>query len=174
LDYDALVATPSRDAFHLRGAGVKVLSENELLTERGQRVPTGDSDATNRQFARDFTRHYADLAVKYPIYAELQNIFDLALVAAVVREFGWAIPYLGPDGAYEIPRGRVPAEVDSVLNHRVVDRTRFVVGVSGGVSVDTSPLVDPQQMQLDPQGTLAGERSQAEPLPLPDHRWWWD
>src|SRR5207253_8710139 len=41
LNYDALSATESRDAFELRGPGVKVLSENELLTERGERVHTG-------------------------------------------------------------------------------------------------------------------------------------
>jgi hypothetical protein len=180
LNYDALAATPARDAFQLGGVGVKVLSENELLTERGERLPTGESDTINRQFARDFTRQYSELAVKYPIYAELQNIFDLALVAAVIRsadlagQIGWTMPFLGPDGSYEILRGHVPAEVDSILNHRIVDRTRFVVGVSGGVSVDTRSLVEPQRLEVDPQGILVGERAQAERQSLPPDRWWWD
>ena len=37
LDYESLLATPQRNAFELRGPGVKVLSENELLAERGRR-----------------------------------------------------------------------------------------------------------------------------------------
>ncbi|MDP6448173.1 MAG: DUF1598 domain-containing protein, partial [Pirellulaceae bacterium] len=34
-NYSALRTTPDRNAFELRGQGVKVLSENEMLTERG-------------------------------------------------------------------------------------------------------------------------------------------
>ena len=100
MNYDALRATPGRDAFELRGQGVKVLSENELLTERGERIHTGESDALNRQFAQSFTEHFGELAKKYPIYAELRNVFDLALVAAVLKsqdlpgQIGWEMSHL--------------------------------------------------------------------------------
>jgi hypothetical protein len=90
LNYDAVRATSQHDAFEIRGQGVKVLSENELLTALGQQVHTGQSQPLNQQFAEDFTKHFAELAAKYPIYAELQNIFDLALVAALVRAEGLA------------------------------------------------------------------------------------
>ena len=74
-----------RDAFEIRGPGVQVLSENEMLTQLGQRVHTGQSDPTNQEFACRFTQHFAELAEKYPVYADLQNVFDLALVAALIR-----------------------------------------------------------------------------------------
>src|SRR5262249_9380291 len=63
LNYDALSATDKRDAFELRGPGVKVLSENEMLTERGDRVHTGDSDELTKRFADSFTKHFDKLAV---------------------------------------------------------------------------------------------------------------
>ncbi len=85
LNYEAIVASADRDAFELHGQGVKVLSENEMLTEAGQRVHTGNSDTLNQQFAQNFTKHFAELAVKYPIYAELQNLCDLSLVGAAAQ-----------------------------------------------------------------------------------------
>ena len=44
----------------------------------------------NRQFVDSFTAHFDELCVKYPIYAELRNICDLALAASLVREEGLA------------------------------------------------------------------------------------
>ena len=85
LNYDAVRTTEAGDAFELRGSGVKVLSENEMLTERGERVHTSKSSLLNSQFAQSFTKQFESLATKYPIYAELRNVFDLALVAAIVR-----------------------------------------------------------------------------------------
>ncbi|MBW8883609.1 MAG: DUF1598 domain-containing protein, partial [Planctomycetia bacterium] len=102
LNYDSLSATERRDAFELRGPGVKVLSENEFLNERGERVHTGDSDIPTRQFAESFTKHFDKLATKYPVYAELRNVFDLALISAVIEshdlpgQVGWHMTHFGP------------------------------------------------------------------------------
>ena len=51
---------------------------------------TGQSEDLNRQFARVSPSISPSCASKYPIYAELRNIFDLALVGALVREEGLA------------------------------------------------------------------------------------
>ena len=74
----------------MRGQGVKVESENERLSAEGQQIHTGESDALNRKFAHSFTEHFPELCQKYPIYAELRNLFDLALVCALVQEEGLA------------------------------------------------------------------------------------
>ena len=41
LKYDAIARSENKDAFELVGQGVRVLSENEMLAEQGQRVHTG-------------------------------------------------------------------------------------------------------------------------------------
>ena len=108
---------------------VQVLSENELLTSRGERVHTGESDELNRAFARSFTERFQDLADKYPIYAELDNVFRLATIAALLRhenvrnELEWGMATLLSDEEYAIPRARTPREVPSVINHRVTNIT---------------------------------------------------
>ena len=91
-------ATPSRCA----APACKVLSENELLTEPGERVHTGKSDELNARFAESFTKHFETLAAKYPVYADMRNIFDLSLVAAVMQshdlpgQTDWHMTHFGP------------------------------------------------------------------------------
>ncbi|MCU0880112.1 MAG: DUF1598 domain-containing protein [Pirellulaceae bacterium] len=180
LNYNALRATPERDGFALRGPGVKVLSENELLTERGERVATGKSDHLNAKFAQSFTKHFEQLAVKYPVYAELRNLCDLALVAALIRSHDlsgqgdWHLTHFGPEGGYAIPLGAAPAQVDSVINHRVIAEKHVVAGVSGGVRVDPAQYVSREAVQTDEYGTVATERRGSTPREVPRRAWWWD
>ena len=180
LNYDSLKTTDERDVFEILGPGVKVLSENELLTQGGERVHTGNATNTNRLFTQSFTKQFAELAIKYPIYAELRNIFDLALVAAVIREedlagrCAWHQPFFGPRGEYQVALGIAPKQVESVINHRLVNRKHLVVGVSGGVSVDTHSLVQSAAMKTDTYRLLSVTRTDALPPELPLQAWWWD
>jgi hypothetical protein len=181
LNYKAIRATRDRLAFQWDGQGVKVLSENEMITARGERVHTGKSDELNREFAHDFTTHFESLAVKYPVYADLQNIFDLALVAAVVKaedapsRVGWHQTHFGPTGKYAVQLGPAPREVETVINHRVINRVHVVAGVSGGVTVRTRSLVEGGAIKIDTYGRLDAERGAGKlPPELPRNAWWWD
>jgi hypothetical protein len=151
---------------------VQVLSENELLTRHGKRVQTGKSDPLNEQFARDFTEDFAEIARRYPIYADLDNLFRLALVAAIVHQHGSSDPsqidlakWLRAE-EFVVTTGRAPQWVESVVNYREVNRRRFVAAVSGGVrfaapALTSLPVTDPQ----------------AAPTWRPSQRpdtWWWD
>ncbi len=180
MNYDALQATPARDAFELRGQGVKVLSENEMLNERGERIHTGQSDELNSQFAQSFTKHFEALASKYPIYAELQNVFDLALAAGLIvaedlpGQVGWHMPHLSQPQRYRVSLGTAPSTVQTVVNHRVSQGRNIVAGVSGGVSVNSTPLVSKTAIRIDNYGALQAEHAGACPQDLPPDAWWWD
>ena len=180
LNYEPFPATEDRNAFEIRGSGVRVLSENEMLSERGHRLPTGRSDERNTLFAYRFTRHFPALADKYRVYAELQNIFDLAIVAAIIRQekladrLDWQLTFFGSGGEYQEERGVAPREVESVIRHRVIDRQQIVVGVSGGVAVDTRPFVEAGRIGGDAYGLLKAERAGAVPREMPRDAWWWD
>lgn len=180
LNYDAVLATPEHNAFEIRGQGVKVLSENELLTALGQQVHTGQSRPLNEQFAEDFTKHFAELSVKYPVYAELQNIFDLALVAALIRAEGladrvdWHATCFSDPKAFQVEHGFAPKLVDTVINHRVIRPGVIVAAVSGGVRVDPAKLVQKGAIETDNYGLLSGQRTAAKPAAQPRDVWWWD
>jgi hypothetical protein len=180
LNYDAVFSTADRQAFALRGQGVQVLSENELLTRQGQRVHTGESDDLNREFAQSFTANFEALVRKYPVYAELRNLFDLAVAASLIREedlpgkVNWHMTCFGNPAMLAVELGRAATHVETVVNHRVVNRVHIVAGVSGGVRVDPSALVTSSAVRLDEDGRVAARHKAAAPKSLPSDAWWWD
>ncbi len=182
LNYDGVRTNADRNAFELDGPGVRVLSENELLTEKGERIHTGKSDLLNAEFARGFTRQFDTLAAKYPVYAELRNIFDLALLAGIIRSedlpsrVDWHVTHFGDGQAYQLTLGPTPREVESIINAVEVDHSQFIVGVSGGVSVDTGQLIAPESIEVDDYGLMDAARGSAAPVlsQLPRDAWWWD
>jgi hypothetical protein len=179
LNYEAIVATADHRAFAVRGQGLQVLSENEHLTEQGQRVHTGKSDALNTKFARGFTQHFAALCEKYPVYAELRNVADLALVAALVRSadlpnrVGWHMTGLGDSQVFAVDLAPAPQRVASVANLRVVNKGLILAAVSGGVRIDPKPLIATEALKPD-DGSTAKRRAATAPKQLPANAWWWD
>jgi hypothetical protein len=180
LKYDAVQATPQHDAFEIRGAGVQLLSENELLTQLGQRVHTGQSNVTNQAFANNFTAHFSTLAAKYPIYADLQNIFDLALVSALIQReqladrVNWHLTCFSDPSQYEVELGIAPSSVETVINHRRIGGKHLVVGVSGGVRAEPSRYVQTVSVEKGGEGSLEKRRERWAGGDLPLEAWWWD
>jgi hypothetical protein len=179
LDYDAVAAAEDRNAFAMQGQALQVLSENEKLAADGQRIHTGQAEELNRQFAQSFTQHFDALCQKYPIYAELRNICDLALACTLMREeelpgkVGWHMTFFRDADAFEVELAPAPREVDTVINHRVIHRVHVLAGVSGGVRVDPNPLVAAGAVQVDRYGELRDRRGSA-PREMPAAAWWWD
>ncbi len=181
MNYEAVATSTNRDAFEIRGQGVQVLSENEFLTQLGKRVHTGASSLTNQQFAGNFTAHFAALAQKYPVYADLQNIFDLALVSALIQQeglaerVGWHLTCFDDPQQYAVALDPAPRQVETVINHRKIGGRHLVVGVSGGVRGEAWRQVSADKLRTDKQGTLAAQRASfGAPANLPLERWWWD
>ena len=179
VNYEGVRTTASRDGFELVGAGVKVLSENELLNKSGDRIHTGSSDVLNQRFAQSFTKEFDQLAEKYPVYAELRNVFDLALVAAIIRQerltdrADWGFDYFLEPQRYPLTLGVAPTRVASVVNHRSLGRRHLIVGVSGGVRAEFPNLAD-SSLLPDENSAIAQTVEAAAPT-LPSHdTWWWD
>jgi hypothetical protein len=176
LHFDAIHASSANDAFELVGQGVRVMSENEMIAEQGRRVHTGQSDSLNSQFAESFTAHFAELAAKYPVYGELRNIFDLAVAVAIMQNNGlaerakWQPGLFASADRLPLPNGAVPRQVDTVINHRLVNRTQIVAGVSGGVMVaPTDVLRNATSVEVR---TLQ-QRMGSTPIDGAA-AWWWD
>ncbi|MGD9724234.1 MAG: DUF1598 domain-containing protein [Pirellulales bacterium] len=180
LKYDVVEATEPRDAFEIRGSGVQVMSENEFLTALGKRVHTGQAQPLNAEFAQRFTLHFEELAKKYPVYADLQNIFDLALVSALVNSerlaerVGWHTTCFLDPTQYQVALGTAPQSVDTVINHRLLNGRNLIVGVSGGVLARPSDFVGEGRVVKDSYGAPQARRTHAQAGELPIEAWWWD
>lgn len=180
LRYDAIRSTENQGAFEFRGPGVRVESENEHLTNLGRRVHTGKSEPLNQEFAERFNKHFPELAQKYPVYADLQNICDLALVSALITAQGlgdrvdWHFTCFGNADEYAPALGPAPHQVQTVINHRVIGGKHIIVGVSGGVSVSPWKFVKSSAIKTDTYGKLDAEQRAAAAGEMPLDAWWWD
>lgn len=179
MKYDAVLHSADRTAFEIQGSSVLCQSENQMLTAEGKHVPTGKAEATNRQFAQNFTQHYNALAARDAVFADTQNVFDLALIASLIhedqiaRKIDWNFGSLGPSGDYQPAHYPAAREIDSVVNHRVYRGKDIVVQVAGGVSGDVrSVLQDKAITREAPE--LAEKKTAAAAPQLPAGRWWWD
>ena len=161
----------------LFGSPVKLAGENEEIAQDGSRQQTGTASDLNLQFAESFTRHYSAISQRYPIYAQLEDLFQLALLAGLVHSptIQEAVPW-NPSWileGYESRREEVANSVRSIVNYKVLNRRHVIVGVSGGVSVDTrtSMASIPVGGRLVSAGTADSQPPEGARL---RGQWWWD
>ena len=70
----------------LVGDGVKLVGEDELVSGSGRRSAAGTFQQGQPVFVTAFTKKYPEVADRSPIYAELRNLIDLAVVAAHIQQ----------------------------------------------------------------------------------------
>ncbi len=175
---DEVLHSADHNTFEIRGTSVRCQSENQFLTQNGERVSTGKAEPINQQFAKNFTEHFADLAAREHVFADLEGVFDLALTAALIEREGvaqrieWDGGVFAASGSYKTASYGVPKEVDTVVNHRVFNGKDIVVQVAGGVRVDVTAAME--EAGSKESATLSGVASTAKPSALPEGRWWWD
>ncbi len=178
MNYDSILSSEALNAFELRGQGVMVKSENEMIADDGKRLHTGQSDEETAAFAHNFTEHFDGMAQKYPVYAELQNIFDLALVAALINtqdlpgQVGWHMTTFANENQYPTSLGYEPKMVETVMNHKVVNRTQILAVASGGVTI--APEAAAKSLETDKSGKLSSIQDRTDPEQLNRGQWWWD
>ena len=176
VDCEAVLKSEDANAFEIRGTSVLCQSENQFINNQGERIQTGTSEATNRKFASNFTEHYQQLAQRDLVFADMQNIFDLAMVAALINKerlaenVHWDLGSFATNGEYHPSVYEAPLTVDSVVNYKVFNGKNIVVQVAGGVRVDANSLL--ARMQSSPR--LEGVAKTAKAPELQAGRWWWD
>ncbi|MCA9089841.1 MAG: DUF1598 domain-containing protein [Planctomycetaceae bacterium] len=179
MNYDEVLHSPDHQTFEVRGSAVKCQSENQFLTDNGQRVATGKAEPVNQQFAQNFTEHYMELVKRDPIFADLKGVFDLALVSALLHHegvddsLGWEGGVFAANGEYQPAAYPAPRQCDSVVNHRVYNGRDIVVQVAGGVRADLLAIVKDQNL-VHESPRLDQVSNESKAPQLPEGRWWWD
>lgn len=142
VDYARLLRSEDGLSWQLRGPGVKVMTEDAFVNSTGAIVESGKTDRLAQRWADTMTKKYSELSVAMPVFGELRNCMDLAVVAALVthhdliKRVGAELPSLSGSNGIRGPKYHVPTTVDS---HISVARSRrdWIVGVSGGVDLDS-------------------------------------
>ena len=176
--YDAFRQSQDGNAFQFSGQRVQLMSQSEQVTASGNRSAAAFNATSIEKFSKQFTERYNDVAEVSPIFAELQNVIDLAILAALFereqlpQKAGWSMELFLDETRTPLATGNVPSKVASVCNYRRAGNT--IVGlVGGGVSISPRQLL--RQVSFEREGNRELESSVLESVPSPDVKtWWWD
>ena len=171
-DYQPLTRDAEGLTWQLRPATVKCLTENDFFDAAGVKHQTGTSDPVSQKWAAMMTDRYEDLSKAEPVFAELRNCMDLAVVAALVArenltaKAATGLPLLlGSEGlrTATLDAPRQIASRAAVMNKG----HKWMIAV-GGVQINPWAKIDQAQRtaSLDPVHVAA--------RPSDEARWWWD
>lgn len=170
-DYDAIRTNEAGTLFQLVGRGVKLQNEEVLIDRQGGRQGTGKASADWDRFSDSFSQRFPELEAKDPVFADLHNLFDLMMVAGLVRFQGrssWlADSTLLDPAAHAVPTRRQPKLAEPVVNVIVNRQGRKYLAnwAYGGVSVRPASVVREDRLVIDPKNR--------QRLARPDS-WWAD
>jgi len=174
-NYEPLARSDDRLTWELRGQGVKALSEDELVAADGTVQGTGRADSTAKLWADLLTKHYPALAAKDATLAQLRNLMDLCVVAAVIQREdlvglaggkGFAL-LAKPDSELAVPQLPAPRTVEPKCSFVKVGRN-YVITASGGVQIESwevasNNVVAPQLKSVHSEGAPGEAKA-----------WWWN
>jgi hypothetical protein len=87
-NYEPLGKSADGLAWEIRGPGVKVMTEDEIIGEDGSVTGTGKVNPVAQKWSTLMTEYYDELAAKEPVFGELRNLMDLCVVAALIKKEG--------------------------------------------------------------------------------------
>jgi len=175
-DYQCVRVSEDDLAVELVGRGVKLVGADEAVLPDGTRMSANRADRASKTFTDTFTRRYAEIAARSPVYAQLRTLVDLAVAAAYLQEhdaYGraqWAADGLRDEGTLAIERFQPPVQVEPAIN-AVWRGNRLLTPIGGGVTLQPRMALDSPNLLLDEQGAVAKARAA---VAIPAGRWWWD
>jgi hypothetical protein len=170
---------------YIRKSNVKLLTEEEFLTKRGEVAGTGRPNLLAQKFAESFSVRYAEIAKRKPIYSELEGLYRLVALARIMKhknaitEAGLNLDYLMNN--YPIESTPVNHTLPGISNIKEFKhKTEIRGGYSmlylwlpscGGVSIDID--VKDNSIAMDRTGSLSAMRTSVlNTRPSPNTLYW--
>jgi hypothetical protein len=149
------------------------LSEDDFVDAQGNRQQSGKSSPHAQKWADMMTAKYDELSVKEPIFGELRNCMDLAVVSALIVKERLATK-AGLNMSVLLSADELPA--DEYITPKLIDtrasfietRSSYIISASGGVAIDSWGVADKKETG----GDLAPVREQVAKGRA--KTWWWN
>ncbi len=176
-NYDCVRVTGDRLAMELVGQGVQLLAEDKLVGPDGELSAGAPPGKASEAFTTDFTNHYAEIAARSPVYAQMRNLIDLLVAAAYLRQQGfheradWTMKTFLDEDALPVEIHPSPKKAPCVAVS-LWKGNRLLTPAGGGVSIRADLALESERLLADENGALAARRGATHP-PAED-TWWWD
>lgn len=169
---DYLSCTADRQSWLLNGPRFQLLAQEEVMSSNGTLIDSDHAKGSSEEFAGLFNDRRDELAKKIPAFADLQNLFDVLVVAAIFQEVvqpdsdspRWAPQVLTSPHIFQPISYAVPRETLPLLTTRQAPAGPLIGAFSGGV------VLKPRQL-LRGTRTAAGSESLL-PIVISEGAWW--
>ena len=137
-EYDPLRRDPDELAWQITGRRMKCLTESDIFAAGGPARGKAPADKTAEAWCAAMTTHYDELSRRQPVFAELVNCVDLAVVAALIRgrqldrRAGLDLAPLVDATQLALPAYEAPTTLSTVATG-FKKGSRWIVSASGGV-----------------------------------------
>lgn len=173
-EYEPLAHDADELCWRIGGRRMKCLSESDLLAKDGVNRGGGAADPAAAKWCAAMTANYEKLVAKQPVFGELLNCVDMAVVAALIRgrqldaRAGLDLKPLLDAKTVPLPVYEVPARVPTVATGLKKGK-HWVLSASGGVQF--------QPWQFAATAAVAADAAEARTTALaarPATGWHWD
>jgi hypothetical protein len=123
------------------------MTEEDFLKTTGSRERTGKANPVAQRWADNMTAKYDELAVAEPIFGDLRNCMELAIVGAMVvkenlaTKAGFSMPVLMDSNLLKPDAYAAPKQVDSKAS-LLKKGHNWLISASGGVTIQSWMVVD--------------------------------
>ena len=183
--YDPIARDADELAWHITGRRMECHTENDLFGPDGRRLAKDEdrrAKTPEDQFAEKWcaamTAQYEKLSGRQPVFAELLNCVDLAVVAALIQgrqldqRAGLDLAPLLDADTLALPAYEAPETVSSVATG-IKKGSRWIVSASGGVQFQPWQFAT-QTTESAAAATARTEALVARPESDAANDWWWD
>ena len=150
-DYEPMARTEDGLGWELRGPGVKVMTEMDFVDSDGTRTASGKRSDLAQKWADAMTKNYEKLSKKSPVFGQLRNIMDLAIIAAVIdkhdlaEKAGCDLSVL-TESSIDLGTWNAPKTVSTQCS--VTKRGReYLVTASGGVQIESWQVAEKAEVK---------------------------
>ena len=171
--YESLLRDDKGLAYELRGSSVKALTEEDFVAAGGNMQHSGKASPAAQKWADTMSAKYSELAVADPIFGQLQNCMELAVVGALVvkeqltQKANNSLPTLMESSDVKSEVFNTPTQVESKTS--VLKKGRnWVISVSGGVAIHSWAIADKVQ-KSDAVAKIRDKTAAADKA-----TWWWN
>jgi len=180
-NYECVRLSDDRLAMELVGQGVQLQSDDKVIGPGGKLLnpaAAGQTNPASTLFTTAFTKKYPEIAAASPVYAQLRNMIDLAVLGAFLRKSGW---YNRLDREFDLLLGAKALPIESLPTPRKAPcavnslwkGSRLFTPAGGGVSLMPTRALSPDSLLKDDTGKLTAEHGK-QSAAVPTDRWWWD
>lgn len=170
-NYGPLQHDEEKLAWSVTSKGAKTMSEEDLLQADGTLQRGAQHGGLVQRWADLMTHKYDELALRDPIFGQLQSLMDLSVAASLIvgegleQRAGLDLRKLLNDFPLTtfVAATRVPTVAQSMNKG-----TSVVISASGGVEIQPLAVLDTQEVSVS-----VGPLRQQATAPAGD-RWWWN